>query len=57
MTVQQLCDELTALSHNGLAQAKVNIIDGYLVTEIEQVIVCDEENIELKGIEQEVPYV
>lgn len=51
MTVQQLCDELTALSSKGLAQAKVNIIDGYLVTEIEQVIISDEENIELRGLE------
>lgn len=52
MTVQQLCDELTSLAHKGLAQAKVNIIDGYLVTEIEQVIICDEETIELKGMDE-----
>lgn len=51
MTVQELCDELTALSHKGLAQAKVNIIDGYLVEEVEQVIISDEENIELRGLE------
>lgn len=51
MTVQQLCDELTALSHKGLAQAKVNFINGYLVEEVEQVLISDEDNIELKGLE------
>lgn len=51
MTVQQLCDELTSLSHNGLAQAEVNFLNDYVVKSVEQVLIIDEETIELKGME------
>ena len=33
MTVQELCDELTVLSHRGFAQAEVRHISGELVPE------------------------
>ena len=51
MTVQQLCDELTSLSHKGLAQAEVNFLNDYEVKSVEQVLIIDEETIELKGME------
>ena len=34
MTVQQLCDELTILCHNGYAQAEVRHVTGYEVKSI-----------------------
>lgn len=51
MTVQQLCDELTSLSHSGLAQAEVWFVSDYEVKSVESVIIVDEENIELRGQE------
>jgi hypothetical protein len=53
MTVQNLCDELTTLAHTGLAQAEVCFMDGYEVKNVEKVIIIDEQNIQLRGQEDE----
>ena len=43
MTVQQLCDELTLLCHNGYAQAQVRHVTGYEVKAITGVEMCGDE--------------
>ena len=53
MTVQNLCDELTTLAHTGLAQAEVCFMDGYEAKNVEKVIIIDEQNIQLRGQEDE----
>ena len=43
MTVQKLCDELTVMCHNGLAQAQVKHVSGDLVKNIGKVEPIGEE--------------
>jgi hypothetical protein len=43
LTVQELCDLLTALCHEGHAQAKVKYISGYELKDVTDIKLCGKE--------------